>query len=145
MEFVRRQAARLPALRGLGVRLYETHRGIRALVTGRTFDPAAPETQRLLRDLNSDRLYADLCRKQACFRARLTPKPYRMHCPTHRVVYPRDAAAETPFREWLAAYEAKCPGFATCRYLETIGPECSDAAIDYHDRMTGAFSGRRLA
>lgn len=145
VEFVRQRAVS-PENRGLGFRLYETHHGIRAIVTGRKFEPKSPATRQLLRRLHTDHLYARLCAKQGCFRARLTPKPHRMKCATHRVVFPRlDGRTEHAFQTWRAEYEGKRAGFGTCRFLETVGADDRNPVIDYHDRMTGAFSGKKLA
>lgn len=145
VAFVRKRAASAE-YRGLGFRLYETHKGIRAIVTGGEFEPRAPATRKLLRGFDADHLYTLLCAKQGCFRARLTPKPHRMKCPTHRVVFPRlDGRSEHAFQTWLAEYEARRANFAVCRFIGTIGPEYRNAVIDYHDRQTGAFSGRKLA
>jgi hypothetical protein len=130
---------------GLGLRVYETHKGIRVIVSGRLFDPRSPQTATFMRSCNADWLYATLCRKQACFRARLTPKPYRMKLRAHRVVYPRDAAQEAELRAWLPGYEAASERYASCRFLRTLGVDAQSPIIDYHDRMTGARSGRPLA
>ena len=62
---------------GMGLRLYRTANGYRCLVTHRTYDPASQECRELLEALGSDPLYIRLCRGQHCFRARLTPKPWR--------------------------------------------------------------------
>lgn len=135
-----------PALRGLGVRLYETHSGVRAIVTGRRFDPKAESTEKLLRRFNADWLYSHMCRKQGCFRARLTPKPFRMKCRTHKVVFPRLAEAqEAEHRAWVADYDQARRKFSTCRLLCTIGHDVRDALVTLHDQETGAASGLKLA
>jgi hypothetical protein len=133
-------------LRGLGVRLYETHSGVRAIVTGRNFDPKAAATEKLMRCFNADRLYSHLCQKQGCFRARLTPKPFRMKCRTHKVVFPRaDAAQEADHRAWVVEYDQVRQKFATCRLLCSIGHDVRDPIVERHDRETGATSGLKLA
>ncbi len=135
-----------PELRGFGVRLYETHSGVRAIVTGRHFDPKAESTAQLLRRFNADWLYSALCRRQGCFRARLTPKPYRMKCRTHKVVFPRASAAEeSEHRAWVTEYDQLRRPYATCRLICSIGHDVRDAIVDWHDRETGAGSGRKLA
>ena len=91
---------------GLGVRLYRTANGFRCLVTSGTWDPMAAETTRLLEELGSDPLYVTLCRGQECFRARLSPKPWRCEMPTPAIRFPwPDDAAEQEYRQWVAAYE----------------------------------------
>ena len=146
VEQVKRLALKAPELRGLGVRLYETHSGVRAIVTGQHFDPKDAATQKLLRRFNADRLYSHLCRRQGCFRARLTPKPYRMKCRTHKVVFPRaDAAQEAEHRVWVAEYDQVRQQFATCRLICALGHDVRDAVVDWHDRETGATGGLKLA
>lgn len=145
VEFVRKRAAS-PELRGLGLRIYETHKGIRVIVTGRDFDPKAPATRKLLRNLNADHIYTLLCAKQGCFRARLTPKPGRMKCTTHRVIFPRDdEQSKQTFQTWLTEYQRVRQTYATCRFLCTVGSDNRNAVVDYHDRTTGAFSKLKLA
>lgn len=143
---VRRLVSTAPELRGLGVRLYETHSGVRAIVTGRPFDPKSEYTAELMRILNADWLYSALCRRQGCFRARLTPKPYRMKCRTRKVVYPRAAEAEEDqHREWVVEYDRARQGYATCRLLCSLGHDVRDPIVAWHDRATGATSGLKLA
>ena len=143
---VKKLVLNAPELRGLGVRLYETHSGVRAIVTGRFFDPRAASTERLLRRFNADWLYSHLCRRQGCFRARLTPKPFRMKCRTHKVIFPRtDDAMEAKHRAWVAEYDQMRRRFATCRLLCSIGHDVRDPIVDWHDRETGATSGLKLA
>lgn len=134
-----------PRLQGRSIRLYETHKGLRALISGLGFAPGSEETTQFLRSLQSDWLYAILCQKQGCFRARLTPKPYRMKAKTLRVKYPRTPEEDAKTAAWVEEYNAHSEKFATCRYLRTIGPEFSDDIVRFHDTRTGAFSDRRLA
>lgn len=145
VEFVK-QRVQAPDLAALGFRLYETHKGIRVIVTGKKFNPKASETHKILRSFDADHLYTLLCAKQGCFRARLTPKPHRMHCRTYRVVYPRpNAGAEAEFQSWLAEYQERRPAYATCRYVCTWGAMHQSQVIDYHDKATGAFAQLKLA
>jgi hypothetical protein len=55
--------------------IYETYAGFRVIITGHNHSPADAQTKALFEQLNTDKLYATLCRVQACFRARLTPSP----------------------------------------------------------------------
>ena len=65
-------------------RLYRTAAGLRLLFTDRDYDPVSEEASNLLRELGSDALYMKLTLRQECFRARLTPKPWRCGCRDHR-------------------------------------------------------------
>jgi len=143
---VKRVAAKAPELRGLGLRVYETHSGVRVVVTGRTFDPKAASTTKLLRRFNSDWLYACLCRRQGCFRARLTPKPSRMKLRGHKVVFPRqDEATESQHRAWVAEYDRVRGSYAVCRLVCSLGPVSINPVIAWHDRETGVGSELKLA
>ena len=59
-------------------RVYETARGIRLIIVGKYFVPGSSEFNSFCRLVNVDELYAHLCVKQDCYRARLTPKPARI-------------------------------------------------------------------
>jgi hypothetical protein len=114
-------------------------------------DPTAEATHELMRRLGADPLYIQLCRTQECFRARLTPKPWRCGMDPLRVVYPwNDAAAEAAAQRWVEKYTNAAAGYATCSLVTEIGtdaprdPEIVRVA-DYHDRATGVGSERRLA
>ena len=115
---------------GLATRAYRTAAGLRALVTGRAFDPKADATAALLHEVGCDPLYIRLCQVQASFRARLTPKPWRIGMRHPGVRWPFDRPdAEERFRGWLASYEAASKAAVACRFLEAIGPESVDPAI----------------
>ncbi len=61
----------------VGLRVYRTAAGLRCLITNQTFDPSRTDTLDVLHEFDSDPLYVRLCQAQDCFRARLTPKPWR--------------------------------------------------------------------
>ncbi|HZK81527.1 MAG TPA: hypothetical protein VFC46_10680, partial [Humisphaera sp.] len=103
LKQIRAWAARQP---GVGLKIYRTCAGLRCLVTNQTFDPTRPHTIELLRDIGSDPLYVRLCQSQACFRARLTPKPWRCGTPLPPARFPlNSAAAESSFNQWRTEYE----------------------------------------
>ncbi len=123
------------------LRLYRTCAGMRALAAHDVFDPASDAATDLLRRAGADPLYVQLCKAQRCFRARLTPKPWRCGHAANPVRWPfEDAAREARFRQWASQYDAKQSRFATCRFLGTLGdervhPEAADI-IEVHDRLT---------
>lgn len=135
---------------GLGLRVYRTHAGLRCLVTSQTVDPAAPETIELLKSAGSDPLYVRLCQAQACFRARLTPKPWRCGLPAPPVRYPWISRQhESLFRQWQSDYERLIPVYSVCRFLRHVGPAAVHRDIQpilaLHDRFTCAQPERPLA
>jgi hypothetical protein len=144
VEMVRKLSLK-PAYSGLGLRVYETHKGIRVIVLGRTFDAREAETNKMMKAFNCDRLYRVLCRKQDCFRARLTPKPSRMKLKAHRVRFPRTGEEENELRQWLVGYEAACRNFRTCKFVEQIGMGAMNDAVRVHDEIAGTGKELRLA
>jgi hypothetical protein len=140
-----RTLSQKPAYLGCGFRIYETHSGIRVIVLGRTFDPKAAETRGMMKEFNCDRLYTILCRKQDCFRARLTPKPSRMRLKAHKVKFPRSGEEESDFQRWLAGYEAASRRFRTCRFVEQVGSGLMTDTVRLHDDITGISCDHKLA
>ncbi len=107
----------------LGLRIYRTAAGIRGLVTSELLDPTDRRTAELFDRFGADPRYRALCRIQRCFRARLTPKPWRCGIDAPSWPWPfRDEAHERRFREWLSSYERTIAGFATCELIEQRGP-----------------------
>ena len=128
-----------------GFRLYETYQGTRVIVLGRDFDPRADETKRMMHEFNSDPLYTTLCIKQGCYRARLTPKPYRMKLRDYKVKYPRDGE-DGEFQRWLSEYESVSRDFSVCKLIEQIGAsQYVNDVVRLHDDMTGVGYPLRLA
>jgi hypothetical protein len=121
------------------LRIYRTKAGLRVLATQEQFDPVSSDTQQLLASLGSDPLYTTLCRTQACFRARLTPKPWRIGLRAPNWRYPFETTAhEARFQAWLQRYEAAAPRFAVCRLLAELGSRNpiaeASAVLAIHDR-----------
>ncbi len=125
-------------------RIYETYQGARVIVFGKDFDPRARETKKMMDEFNCDPLYTMLCIKQGCYRARLTPKPYRIKVRGYKVKYPRDDDSE--FQRWLSEYESVSRGFSVCKLIEQIGtgPYNNDV-IRIHDELTGIAYPQKLA
>ena len=122
----------------LGARLYRTHHGWRVMLTGSELAPDSPRMHAICRALHADPLYESLCSRQQCWRARLTPKPYRVGVPG----YPRPVDSEsvnTPeAQDWLQRYESACQGKVVCRLVDVVGRKLQSPIIELHDRMTAA-------
>jgi hypothetical protein len=128
-----------------GFRIYETFQGARVIVLGRDFDAKSAETQGMLREFNADALYALLCAKQNCFRARLTPKPARMKMKGIVVKYPRETE-DAKFTQWLKEYEYQSRNFSVCKFIEQAGAGYSPTdTVRLHDELTGANVNLPLA
>lgn len=100
--------------------------------------------------LGADPPYPQLCKTQKCFRARLTPKPWRcgMAKPPSRGPF-ADAKAETPFKDWESRYRKACSQKATCELIVTIGNNAVHPDVQMilgvHDEATRAESKLALA
>lgn len=129
----------------LAFRVYATRAGLRYLCINREFDPTAPETLALMNDLKADARYVTLCRVQKCFRARLTPKPWRCEIRETKtgggflgkLFGPKTVVVNEPGR------------FATCRFVDEIGTGKITPVIarilEFHDAGAEAHSGKPLA
>lgn len=123
----------------LGIRLYRTKAGFRAAVTSRGMDPNSAESETMLGDLGSDRLYVKLCKTQESFRARLTPKPWRIGMERPPCRYPYASREhEQQMRRWLDAYELKSKPVVACALIGQFGskriPEYVELVLEVHDR-----------
>lgn len=128
---------------GWGWRVYRTRAGLRLLATHALFAPEEAQTHTAFDALSADPLYRQLCKTQKCFRARLTPKPWRCGIanPPGRWPWP-DAKAESRFAQWDARYLKVCESHATCALVTTMGahPIHSDIQpiLNVHDETTQA-------
>lgn len=108
----------------LSFRIYRTRNGFRLLESSRLWEPSSKETQTILEQLGSDRLFNALCYTQRCFRARSQPKPWRYGDLTEN--YMDDEST------------------AVCSYISTAGKDISinpiaAEVISAHDSLTKAF------
>jgi hypothetical protein len=108
----------------LGVRVYRTAAGLRVIATGAAAPPSSDRARALLTELGSDPLYVELCATHDSYRARLTPKPFRVGGQASTVPWPfADDAARTRHEEWVAEYDARAAGHAVCRLISASGAE----------------------
>ena len=131
--------------RAWGYRIYETHNGYRVIVTGLRAAPADKEVGRLFKVMNCDPLYAMMCRRQDCYRARLTPKPYRIKQKAIRLRVPYADGTRTELASWIPEYDQRSRGFAVCKLVQVIGRSEEDEVIRYHDRRTLSDAAAPLA
>lgn len=137
-----------------GLRVYRTPAGLRLLATHEAVDPRGPAAKALFDAVRADAVFVRMCQRQNCFRARLTPKPWRVGIGLGgssgvRMIWPvpEDRLAER--RDWVARYDEASADYAACEYLLTIGnSEISPATRDvvrYHDEMCRVDRGLPLA
>jgi len=131
---------------GMGFRAYETARGFRVMVLNVDFAARSKISKKMMSDFDTDWMYRWMCEKQNCYRARLTPKPYRIRQKGIKVLYPeRDDAEESALNKWVEEYEAKSKQFATCRLRLVSGDQAYSRVVEYHDEMTKCRSEYKLA
>jgi len=117
-------------------RIYQTPAGYRVMVQGIKFEPRSEQSQSMMRSFKSDYMYAWLCRKQNCYRARLTPKPSRIKVKRHKVIFPfRTDVEEEIHQRWVENYETKSEGFSSCRLVKEIGTPIANKTMEYHDQF----------
>jgi hypothetical protein len=131
-------------------RVYRTAAGYRLLATDRLYTPGSSESESLMRQVGADPAFIQLCRIQDSFRARLTPKPWRIGRPGPPGSFPReDAGLQRAFEQWLQEYDRAAASKATCQLVETIGsgtihPDVAHI-VQLHDERTRATSSLPLA
>ena len=134
----------------LSLRVYRTAGGLRGLITNELFEPTDPGSTQILQSLNSDPLYVRLCRVQECYRARLTPKPWRCGAdnPPSRYPWPT-AGAELIYRQWERTYGYAADRYTTCQLVKEFGSRQmpSDVAriVELHDRYACRGNNFELA
>ena len=115
----------------LGLRLYRTTNGYRIIVTNRTVPAHAQESRNLLNSLGADGLYVSLCRSQDCYRARLTPKPWRCGAARPPYRFPFDSEVERQAnQDWEKSYQSVIHGYATCALIGQFGSSRIDPTVD---------------
>ncbi|MCU0718956.1 MAG: hypothetical protein MUC83_04575 [Pirellula sp.] len=135
-----------------GLRVYETPLGFRLIATHRTFDPQSAEVTDFFRTVGADKVYAQMCLRQNCFRARLTAKPWR--CGINdpmlpRGVWPIKKELLSVRQTWVERYQASAVNYAACRLLRTLGPEAIapqvERVVSVHDKLTQSHTELPLA
>ena len=134
-----------------GARVYRTAAGLRYLLTHPMLTPESDDTARLMAELGADPLYARLCQAQGSFRARLSPKPWRIGIrATPKLTYEKLEDADDATRRWLRGYHDACRGYGVCELVDQVGnarPTDDDTArlIALHDEHAGVGRGLPLA
>lgn len=133
-----------------GWRVYRTRAGFRLLATHQLFDPAMVESEPIFDELGADPLYRQLCKVQKCFRARLTPKPWRCGVLAPASKWPWTTPShEERFKRWEIDYGVACRNHATCELIATLGNaeinETIRPIVALHDESTRADSKLPLA
>ncbi|TLM78242.1 hypothetical protein ACONUD_17595 [Microbulbifer harenosus] len=134
------------------LRLYRTPMGFRVMAMHQIYEPGSEATNQILQALKSDPIYIRMCRNQHCFRARVSPKPWRIGI--DRIV-PRPGVwpirnERMPARiDWVKKYDRRAAHFAACRFVKELGSGKSVVKTRQlqalHDQMCRAESGLEIA
>lgn len=130
----------------LYTRIYETPNGYRLIILGQDFNANSKASQQLMTKLSADYSYARLCKLQNCYRARLTPKPWRIGVKRPKIVFPfRTEEEDLIHQEWVSMYQTVSERFAACRLVKEIGNPKQSRVVEYHDKFCKALSDLPMA
>lgn len=135
------------------LRVYQTPAGFRILVMHTVFSSHDHEVASFFNSIGTDRMYALMCEKQNCFRARLTPKPWRVayqhHLKPRPGVWPINPDRMPNRLKWIEGYERACAGYAACKFVEQMGSRTVDPkaerAREVHDNRCRAHEDLPIA
>lgn len=135
------------------LRIYRTPAGLRVLATHQRFSPGDPAVEECFEALGTDPIYRVMCRNQHCFRARVSPKPWRIgigeHLRPRPGIWPVSPDRIPQRNSWIQRYESAAGSFAACRFEETAGSGIVDSSIlpviEWHDELSKAMSGLPIA
>src|SRR4029079_4182709 len=128
------------------LRLYRTPAGLRVLAMHDVFDPTSAEVSECFGALGVDPIFARMCLRQQCFRARGSPEPWRVgisqHLRPRPGVWPVDPARLPERRAWIKNYEQAAKNYAACHFIAALGsgvvhPDVSDVQ-QMHDELCQA-------
>jgi hypothetical protein len=125
------------------VRLYRTPAGLRVLALHKTFDPNDSEVAEAFRELGVDPTYALMCQRQRCFRARVSPKPWRIgieqHLRPRPGVWPVKPERIAERTAWLDNYDEQSKAYAACSFVASLGSGVVDPEAKFvqelHDEL----------
>jgi hypothetical protein len=128
------------------LRIYKTPMGLRVLVMHKTFSAQDDDVREFFHALNVDTIYQRMCLNQNCFRARISPKPWRIgiedHIRPRPGVWPINPEKLHLRKKWVAEYNLKAIGYSSCHFIEELGSNNIDttafAVQKIHDEFCKA-------
>ena len=126
----------------LSARIYKTKAGFRIILEN-SYSPDDFNLLKIMKELKADPLYIKLCKRQNCFRARLTPKPYRIGLSNLAHKFPYQ---ESEIYEWETQYKNVISNYSVCVLLKTLNnsPELNDLT-KLHDQYCNIAANLPLA
>ena len=108
--------------------------------------------------LDADYNYMNMCKLQDCFRARVSPKPWRIGLNREdNKIYPQGADGLWPVNEefmeerniWIKEYNESAINFASCKFVKAIGSSVvhpkAEAVRKIHDEYCRSDRDLKLA
>ncbi|PCJ33197.1 MAG: hypothetical protein COA90_00765 [Gammaproteobacteria bacterium] len=127
----------------LNLRVYRTPMGFRVLVMNSIFDPRQESTIELLNSFNSDRLYTQMCKNQNCFRARVSPKPWRINIdrlkPTPGT-WPIKYKHMANRQQWVEHYNKASEAYSSYHFIMQLGSNTVVPETEYVRELHDSYS-----
>lgn len=106
------------------LRVYRTPNGYRILVMHQIFEPRGEQVQSFFKAIYADPYYDLMCQNQNCFRARISPKPWRIGVERLRQgIWPIPNERLAIRENWVREYERQAEDYASCRFVEQFGSQ----------------------
>lgn len=110
------------------LRVYRTPKGYRILAMHQTFEANGKDAQLLFEAIKADPHYVRMCKNQHCFRARISPKPWRIGMQRLGFgVWPVDQQHIASRNNWIHDYQQRAEPYASCRFVEQFGSQMVNA------------------
>lgn len=104
--------------------VYETFAGFRVAVISHEFAAIDSKAQMILEGLGSDPLYIKLCQQQDCFRARLSPKPWRCGSPKPNCYFPLESEQQIKaMQQWQQHYDERSAHYKVCNKAKHLNQQ----------------------
>jgi hypothetical protein len=137
------------------LRVYRTPAGLRIMVLHDVFQPNDPLVEEFFDSVNSDPQYVWMCKRQECFRARVSPKPWRVlssdvEQKLDQGVWPVDESFMAERKKWVTQYEKASEEYASCRFerhvgSDTVHDKCEKLRIVHDEYCKAEETGLPLA
>lgn len=106
------------------LRVYRTPNGYRILVMHQIFEPRGEQVQSFFKAIYADPYYDLMCQNQNCFRARISPKPWRIGVERLRQgIWPVPNERIALRENWVREYERQAEDYSSCRFVEQFGSQ----------------------
>ena len=138
------------------LRVYSTPAGLRVLVMHDIFD--VESSMDTFEALETDYNYINMCKLQDCFRARVSPKPWRIGLEGEEAkIYPQGIDGLWPVDDefleernaWIEHYDKLSQNFAACKFEKAIGSTTvhpkAEAVRKLHDEYCRSDRGLKIA